>query len=161
MIPIHLQPYVKMVNQKRNGDNYLVSGTFTCCDACDFEVFVVGRIKYGIFSKMCLYPENDITVVKIRCKKCGRVISVFDSSCDGYERCGKGQYTQIPAKPIVCKACNNGGFSVCIKYEYPDIQDLKELDITEIDNAFTWIWITLECNKCGTRYKNFVESETD
>ena len=47
-----------------------------------------------------------------------------------------------------------------IKYEYPDIQELEELEITEIDNAFTWIWITLECNNCGTRYKNFVDCET-
>ena len=47
-----------------------------------------------------------------------------------------------------------------IKYEYPDIQELQELGIKDTDNAFTWIWITLECNKCGTRYKNFVDFET-
>ena len=51
-------------------------------------------------------------------------------------------------------------FSVGIKYEYPDTQELEELEIPEIDNVFTWIWITLECNKCGTRYKDFVDCET-
>ncbi len=47
-----------------------------------------------------------------------------------------------------------------IKYEYPDTQELMELEMSEIDNAFTWIWITLECSKCGTKYKNFVDCET-
>ena len=113
-----------------------------------------------MFSKMCLFPENDKTVIEVRCRKCGKVISVFDSSCDGYEQCGKEQYTHAQTKPIDCRKCRNGGFSVGIKYEYPDIQELAELEITEIDNAITWIWITLECNNCGTRYKNFVDCET-
>ena len=66
----------------------------------------------------------------------------------------------MPTKPVNCKKCRNGVFSVGIKYEYPDIQELEELKITEIDNAFTWIWITLECKQCGTVYKNFVDCET-
>ena len=110
---------------------------------------------------MCLSPENDKIVLKARCKKCGKVISIFDSSCDGYEQCGKGQPTHVPiTKPVDCKKCRDRGFSIGIKYEYPDIQELEELEIPEIDNAFTWIWITLECNNCGTRYKNFINYET-
>ena len=52
------------------------------------------------------------------------------------------------------------GFYYLKSRYYPDIQELAELEITELDNAFTWIWITLECNKCGTIYKNFVDFET-
>ena len=63
-------------------------------------------------------------------------------------------------EPIDCLKCRNESFSVAIKYEYPDIQELQELEISDTDNAFTWIWITLECNNCGTRYKNFIDCET-
>ena len=157
LIPKIVKPYFKITQHKKNRDNSLIEGVLTCCSAHDFEVFVVGKIKHSIFSKMFLCSENDKTVIEVRCRKCGKVISVFDSSCDGYEQCGKEQYTHVQIKPIDCRKCRNGGFSVGIKYEYPDIQ---ELEITEIDNAFTWIWITLECNNCGTRYKNFVDCET-
>ena len=160
MIPKKIQPYFKTTHQTKDGDNSIIEGILTCCNAHDFEVFVVGEIKHSMFSKMCLFPENDKTVVQVRCRKCGKVISVFDSCCDGYEQCGKEQYTHAQTKPIDCRKCRNGGFSVGIKYEYPDIQELAELEITEIDNAITWIWITLECNNCGTRYKNFVDCET-
>lgn len=63
-------------------------------------------------------------------------------------------------KPFGCKKCTDNNFSVEVKYEYPDYQELMDLGITEIDNAFTWIWITLECNQCGKRYNNLVDFET-
>ena len=160
MIPQKIQPYFIATHQTKDGDNNLVEGTLNCCNAHDFEVLVFGKLKPGILSKMCLCPDNDKTVIDVRCRKCGKVISVFDSSCDGYEQCGKNQCTYVPTKPIDCENCKKGSFSVRVKYEYPNIQELKELEIAEINNAFTWIWITLECNNCGTRYKNFVDYET-
>ncbi len=160
MVPKRIQPYFKTTIQTKCGDNSLIEGQLTCCDANDFEIYIVGRVKNSIFSKMTILPENDRIVIEARCKKCGRVISVFDSSCDGYEQCGKYQYTFLSTKQIDCIKCRKGGFSVGIKYEYPDTQELVDLGITEIDNAFTWIWITLECNNCGTRYKNIINYET-
>ena len=148
LIPKKIQPYFKTTRQTRDGDNSIIEGILTCCNDHDFEVLVVGEIKHSMFSKMRLFPENDKTVIEVRCRKCGKVISIFDSSCDGYEQCGKEQYTHVQTKSIDCRNCRNGGFSVA------------ELEITELDNAFTWIWITLECNNCGTIYKNFVDFET-
>lgn len=133
MIPKKIQPYFKTTNQIKDGDNSIIEGILTCCNAHDFEVFVVGKIKRSMFSKMCLFPENDKTVIEVRCRKCGKVISLFDSSCDGYEKCGRKQYKHVQAKPIDCRKCRNRGFSVGIKYEYPDIQKLAEFKITEID----------------------------
>lgn len=159
MIPKKIRPYFKTTHQTKEGDNSLIEGTLICCNAHDFDVFVVGETKHSMFSKMRLFPDNDRMVIEVRCKKCGKIISVFDSSCDGYEQCGKDQYAYASTKPIDCKKCGNGGFSVGIKYEYPDIQEMEELEIAEMDNAFTWIWITLECNHCGTKYKNFVDFE--
>lgn len=160
MVPKIIQPYFKITQQTKDRDNCLIEGRLTCCNKQDFEVLVVGKVKHNLFSKMFLCSENDKTIIDVRCKRCGKVISVFNSSCDGYGQCGKKQTTFVTTKPIDCIKCRNESFSVTIKYEYADIQELKELEITEIDNAFTWIWITLECNNCGTRYKNFVDCET-
>ena len=160
LVPKKIQTYFKTTHQTKNRDNNLIEGVLTCCNAHDFEVLVVGEIKHRMFSRMCLFSKNAETVVEVRCRKCGKVISLFDSSCDGYEQCGKDQRIYVSTKPIDCKKCRNGGFFVDIKYEYPDIQELEEVGITEVDNAFTWIWITLECSNCGSRYKNFVDCET-
>ena len=159
LIPKKIQPYFKMTHQIKDSDNSIIEGVITCCDAYDFEVLVIGKMKHSMFSKMYLLPENGRTLIKVRCRKCGKVISVFDSGCDGYEQCEKTQYTHVQTKTISCRKCRNGGFSVGVKFEYPDIQELTELGITEIDNSFTWIWMTLECNNCKTRYKNFVDCE--
>ena len=160
MIPKKIQLYFEIMNQTKDGDNDIIEGVLTCCKSHDFDVFVDGKIKHGAFSKMYLFSENEEIAIEVRCRKCGQVISVFDSGSDGYDKCGGKQHTHMQMEPVKCKKCQNGGFSVGIKYEYPDTQELKALEIPEIDNAFTWIWITLECNKCRTRYKKFVDCET-
>ena len=160
MIPERIQPFFKTTFQKTDNGNSIVEGLLNCCAAHEFEVFVVGKIKRGIFSKMHIIPENNQIVLKVRCKKCGRVISVFDSNCDGYEKCGINSPTQALAQPINCMKCHNGCFSVDVKYEYCDIHELEEREIEKIDNAFTWVWITIKCNKCGAIYKNFIDYET-
>ena len=63
MIPKKIQPYFKTTHQTKDGDNSIIEGILTCCNAHDFEVFVVGEIKHSMFSKMCLFPENDKTVI--------------------------------------------------------------------------------------------------
>ena len=160
MIPKKIQSYFEITQQIRDRDNSIIEGVLTCCNAQDFEVFVVGEIKRRPFSRMHLFSENDRIVIEARCRKCGRVIPLFDSGSDGYEKCGKKTYARIPMKPVRCRKCQSGMFSVCIQYEYPDRQELDGLEIPEADRAFTWIWVTLRCSKCGAEYKNFVDCET-
>ena len=105
LIPKKLQPYFKETHQTKAGDNTIIEGILTCCNTHDFEVCVVGEIKHGLFSKMHIFPKNDRTVVKVRCRKCGRIISVFDSACDGYEQCEKKQCTHVQTESIDCKKC--------------------------------------------------------
>ena len=164
MIPKKIQPYFEIPTKTKKSGNNIIQGRLTCCNAHEFEVLAVGNIKYSLFSKMCLYPENDKIVLEVRCKKCGKVISVFNSSFDGYGQSGKKpQNICASTRCIDCIKCRNNSFSVVVKYEYLDDseqQELRELGISDIDNTFTWIWITLKCKKCGTRYKNFVDWET-
>lgn len=160
MIPGKIKPYFVTTLQKKNGDNTIIEGVLTCCNSHAFEVSCVGEIKHSLSAKMCLFPASGNLMLEVRCKKCGKVISVFDSNCDGYGLHEKNPYPRFSARPIACKRCKNHDYSVGIRYEYPAIQELEALDISEIENAFTWIWITLACNQCGMNYRNFVDFET-
>ena len=162
LVPKKIRPYFEITRQNKDGDNGIIEGVLTCCNARDFKVFAVGEIKHRLFSRMFLYPENGKIVFEVRCKKCGKVISVINSRTDGYGQCGKSfPDIDVSTQLIECVKCRSENFSVMIKYEYPDVQELQELEVTDIENAFTWIWITLKCNKCGTGYKNFIDCETD
>ncbi len=160
MVPIRIQPFFKISLQKTNGDISLTGGLLTCCNEYTFEVYVFGKEKHRLFLQTRLFPKNDTIVLKACCKKCGRNITVFDSRCDGYEHDKNYHNAEMIAEQFKCKKCQNTSFLVRIKYEYPDIQELQKLGIIEVDNAFSWIWITLECDKCGTKYKNFLDFET-
>ena len=73
MIPKTIQPYFKITQQIEERDNSIIEGVLTCCDAHDFEVYVVGKIKRNMFSKMYLYPQNDKIVFEVRCKNAVRL----------------------------------------------------------------------------------------
>lgn len=161
MIPKKIQPYFELTKETKDRDNNIIEGMLMCCNSHDFEVFVVGEIKRSVFSKMLLYPTKDKTVFEVRCKKCERIIPVFDSSSDGYGNCGKlHEIMRASTQIIDCIKCHSKSFSVTVKYEYPDIRELHDLEIHDTDNAFTWLWITIKCSECGASYRNFVNLET-
>ena len=160
LIPDKLLPFFEMAKESGNQDNMIIEGVITCCNAYDFEVYASGRIKSNLFSRMSLYPEKEQAAIGARCKKCGRVISIFDSHSDGYGRLEEKGRICTPQTPVRCAKCLENNFSITIKYEYPDSQELQELGISEKGNAFTWIWITLTCCSCKMRYGNFVDFDT-
>lgn len=159
LIPKKIKPYYEKKCQSKDGENNYVEGTLCCCNSHVFEVYVVGEVKSGNFLINRMWLEGDIIGMDIRCKICGNIIPVFDSRYDGYDHSGENQYKLNNVKAIGCKKCKNDSFSITVKYEYPDVEELRFLGIEEIDNAFTWIYITIKCDKCGTRYKNFIDYE--
>ena len=160
MVPERIKPYFKITHQKDDGENSLVEGVLTCCNDYAFKVFGVGEVKHSIFHGTYLLPENDIIVLEAHCQKCGKSITIFDNGCDGYDCYEKREQTQVSTKPLNCNKCQDNSYLISIKYEYPDEQELEMLEIEEADNAFTRIWVTLECNKCRAKYKNFIDYET-
>lgn len=161
MVPKRIQQnFVATIDQ--NDDLTIVEGQLECCSFHQFEVSVVGNIRYGIFSKMYLIPNNENElVIYARCKNCGKLITLFNSKCDGYDQCEGPQTESVAqANNFSCKKCQENNYSVSIKYEYPSEQELRELGFTNIDNAFTWIYVTLKCNKCAAKYKKIVDFET-
>lgn len=161
--PLKIQSYFVEKQKQSDGENTIVSGHLQCCNSQDFEVLIFGEVKKHLFSNPSLYPKNDCIALAVRCKKCGRVITVFNSTCDGYENVSEKRKASEPLNidfEYRCGKCSENNFSIEIKYEYPDIKELKDLEISNIDNAFTWIWITIKCNHCCKTYKNFISFET-
>lgn len=161
LVPARMQPYFRTTSRKSDKDNERIEGMLVCCNSHEFEIQVGGKVKHNLFSKThYLTSKDDKITVFARCKKCNKDVTVFDSKSDGYEQMGKKTATLITTKLFACKKCANNNFSVYIEYKYPDVQELKDLSIMERDNAYTWIWIMLVCNKCGKTYRNFVDYET-
>lgn len=160
MIPTRIQPFFTILSKNNSDSNTLVKGMLTCCNAHNFEINVIGKNKYNMFSQMHLFPDKDHLVVEARCKKCGKAILVFDSSCDGYEQHENIQKKYNMTCPVSCRKCTDNDFSINVMYEYSSLQELEDLEIREKENAFTWIWIDIECNKCKSKYKKFVDYET-
>ena len=155
MTPKRITPYLTGLSQKNDGENSLVEGNLCCCNSHEFKISFNGALHRNIFSNIYVAPENDRLALVAQCKKCGDSIQVFDSTIDGYEK----SISSIIEKEqlLSCKKCGNNNYSLHIKYEYPDMKELIELGIEAPDTAFTWIWISLECNCCGTKYKNFID----
>lgn len=110
--------------------------------------------------KLYLIPDGEQIVFKAYCKKCGKDILVFDNNLDGYEQCDRNnKEKENILKEFECERCRRNNYSIAIRYEYPDFQDLREDGIINIDNAFSWIWISLKCNNCGVVYRNLIDFE--
>ena len=101
LIPKLIRPYFKLIRQSEDADNSLVEGKLTCCTVHDFEIFIVGNIKRCLFSKRFLYSENDEIVLEARCKRCDKIISVFNSSIEGYRNLGVTKKTYVPPLDIL------------------------------------------------------------
>lgn len=160
LLPQKIRPYFTVTKQKVGSENTLIQGKLTCCNTHEFEVQIAGKVKRSLFSKAYLYSEDDAIALTVRCKRCGKEISVFNGATDGYDHVEEKTKESIPMSPFVCGKCSDNNFSVSIRYEYPDARELEELGISQIDKAFTWIWVMLECNSCGRKYKKFIDFET-
>lgn len=136
----------------------VIDGQLTCCAAHDFAVLAEGEVCRGPFSGMSLFPDGDRVDLAARCPRCGREIPVFDSDCDGYDSLESPRSIPAALQPIACPKCKKNRFSVCIWYEYSDIEEIGER--ADKENSFSWIRITLRRSRCGRRYRNFVDEET-
>ena len=89
-------------------------------------------------------------------------IEVYNSRTDGYN-CYDKNRLKIKGNTHLhfCKRCSSNNYTIKIKYEYSETNELYEQNIKEKENAFTWIRITLYCNNCHKKYPNFIDIETD
>ena len=163
MVPSKIKPFFKVDYIK----NDIISGSINCCKENNFKIYYTGMIEKNIILGTYLCGKNDAIELCAKCSKCGRLISVFNSCQDGYDACCLDSEisrnlneTEDKNKLLNCNRCNGDNFSVFIKYEYSEEEELKELGFKDISNAFTWITISLTCNNCGKKYKRFIDFES-
>ncbi len=155
-----LKPYFTRVKSQTR-TNHIVSRRITCCTCSEFDVLYYGDIKKSIFGRVELYDDKNGMAVILRCKKCGQEIELFNSLTDGYDRCIEQKTNNIDfdLKFFSCKE-DAPTFSVLVSLEYPPKQELIDTGITDCENAFSLIWISLKCNSCNRVFKNLVNYET-
>ena len=162
MIPERIKPFFVSNDRKDKADVCFATGGLACCNQHGFYIWADGMIQNTFPNKMQLTENTNGLAVCAKCSECGSEVVAFDSECDGYDHC----FSEIKRRErsfktsIKCTQCGESIFLVQLQYEYPNEQELIYLDCTEPDNAFTWIWITLTCTKCGKRFANFVNQET-
>lgn len=163
MIPTKIKPFFKIDYIK----NDITSGRVNCCETNAFNIYYNGEIEKNIILGTYLSEDNDSISLAAKCLKCGRLIKIFNSRLDGYDANCEDDNTlrtinknNIKSIPFNCSRCKGNNFSISIKYEYPDEDELKELGFKDISNAFTWITISLTCNNCGKKYKKFIDFES-
>lgn len=163
MIPLKIKSFFKTDYIK----NDITSGSVNCCETNAFNIYYNGEIEKNIILGTYLSENNDSISLNAKCLKCGRLIKIFDSHIDGYDaNCEDDNTPKIIDKNNVkdklfnCSRCKGNNFSISIKYEYPDEDELKELGFKDISNAFTWITVSLTCNNCGKKYKKFIDFES-
>lgn len=163
MIPLKIKPFFKTDYIKTD----ITSGSVNCCETNAFNIYYNGEIEKNIILGTYLSENNDSISFSAKCLKCGRLIKIFDSHIDGCDANCEDDNTlrtinknKVKDKLFNCSRCNDSNFSISIKYEYPDEDELKELGFKDISNAFTWITVSLTCNNCGKKYKKFIDFES-
>lgn len=71
---------------KNDGYNNIVNGKLVCCGKNNFEILVSDEIKRSLLFRTYVCSNNRI-MLEARCKKCGKIIHLFDNNIDGYDRC--------------------------------------------------------------------------
>jgi hypothetical protein len=143
-------------------------GKIICdCGCTDFAVCYHGNIRKSILGVVQLRPNDDTDnaiLVEAICINCGRHFHVFDNRMDGYCNVVDGAYMNkildsLMLNDFKCRYCTNMAFTIEIKWEYPPIDEMDELGDSYFD-AFTWIWIELQCSRCGNKFHQFIDYET-
>ncbi|MBQ4546107.1 MAG: hypothetical protein IJA17_03000 [Oscillospiraceae bacterium] len=152
-----LKPYLSDISAKN--DFTLLNGNISCCGHHNFEVLYNGSIVKNIFGKSYLIGNKP--VFEAKCKICESKIRIFDSNTDGYDNCDtKTDATNATLTSFICPKCNTSDFEVKVSFEYLSKDDLDDEGIVDYGNSFTCIWISICCNNCGKKIKNFLVFET-
>ena len=152
--PQKIRPFFSEVISKRSN---ILCGTITCCNSDDFEILYYGNIYKNITGKKKLYNNKDGLILYVRCKKCNRIIKIFNSFSDGYDNYIE-KNTEIEKELLSYD--KHDVYSIKVTFEYPDIEELMELNIDQPQEAFTWIFVSIKNKRNNKVIKNFVSYET-
>jgi WD40 repeat protein len=163
-VPTKLQPYFELDKEKLVAGNIIVKGTLSCCGQYDFNIQYFGELELVWIGRSVIFTKDGTVILTASCNNCGREIQVFNSDTDGYDgstnsvnRCNKS----LPElSDFLCPTCSNALFSIEITFEYQSKDELEEDGVQEYENAFSSVWISLNCSSCKRKAKNIIDMET-
>ncbi|HML68255.1 MAG TPA: hypothetical protein PKA81_07635 [Clostridia bacterium] len=160
-VPKPLQPNF-VISSEKSQPNILVSGHIECCNQSGFEILYHGESKNSWIGHVVLNPVDDTVAVWARCPICGKLIPIFNSLTNGYDRCveGENEKKTLHKEQFRCIKCQREIFQVAITFEYPQKEELLSDGISDYENGFSWIWVSLTCASCNRKYRNIIDLET-
>ena len=150
LVPNKLKDNLTVVKDSRDGYTYNVKAKLTCCNCSDFKVEEIRKDK--------------LIIINCICNKCNTKYEVFNSELDGYNLQNNDDVKIIndSFKEHKCVFKMNS-YKLDIKYEYIDemeeIKELKKIGINDLSNIYTSIKISLSCNECDKKEKEYLKNE--
>lgn len=171
-IPAHLRDIFHPIGE--NNSEYEVSGIIRCrCNSESFHLLTFSEYEDGTIG-LAGYGDKFGLVVKATCAACHARYTLFDDSCHGYNGViVRDDHTlTVPdhmLKPWDCAVCEESAYTINMTLQSMGREEfITELQIAEGNtgfapedwlNAFDWIFITLNCHKCGHRHENWLDHE--
>lgn len=173
-IPTHLKNILQVDEAKFNRDSNGLDGKIQCtcrCDSIKLKIYANQHNNYIAIK----YYKNDwgFRVCGI-CSSCGANYDLFDMSKHGFNGfvCHEViAVDDVDLEPYFCPVCKHDCFQAQIGLELEDIEQFQEEVVEDLYleekyvvedfvDAFNWINIDIQCEKCGTLFKNWVNFET-
>ena len=144
---------------------------YFCPEGENSEFEATGKIRCDCgFETFEIFESNERQIIKLVCKRCKNEILLFDSGKHGWNGfvCKEDSLNRNePFEKYPCKKCKEDSFHVSIKFSSQGKEDFEEecSDDDEFSpkdwvNAFDWIRISLNCEKCGFEIKKWLDMET-
>lgn len=164
--PKKIRKYTKNYYEKKHYDNITSKFELSTLESDVFTLKYIGDINRNILLGFYIKEnkKNRISIVAIP-ELSGLELLLFDNYKNGYSNSfvkQKNNKIEIEEyKNFYCSKCSNDKFKISLFYEYIDEDILQEegTKLFDYNNAFQWIRISLECCKCGKKYKNIVDYE--
>lgn len=171
-LPRHLQK-IFIVNEKETNSDNLI-GKIRC--TCGCEKFYVDTFSSYYGADKCVSFSEDVEgsslLVRVECFSCREKWTIFDFSKHGFPGFVFGDGTPVDENTELvrysCNECNQEVFiiDVCIQPEDRE-QFIDENVVVNPDKfsendyveAFDWIVISLECEKCNHINENWLNLE--
>lgn len=102
------------INIIEEHDGVAFSGQLVCdCNCNLFDIYHTGKKTKGILAPYLIKNDKQI-VIKAVCKKCGKVIVVYDSKIDGLNPSDQNIYLEEK----FTLQNGNDGYEIILKYNY-------------------------------------------
>lgn len=175
-IPTHLKEILQVDEAAFKRNNHALDGKIQCTCGCDIMKLKIYAEQNEGNDYICVkhYKTDYGLRISGMCVSCKKTYDLFDMAKHGYNGfvCHDGEAVDdADLKDYYCPICQHDHFQAAISLELEDIEQFQEevvedlyleeqYAVEDFVDAFNWINIDIQCEKCGTIFKNWVNFET-